>query len=62
MQLVLWGERDVFLPIDTVGQPLAQLLGAALIRLPGGHFTPLDCPDDVAQALCEFLRHLPSED
>lgn len=41
--LVLWGEQDEFLSIDTVGQPLATLLGAKLIRLPGGHFTPLDC-------------------
>lgn len=60
--LVLWGERDVFLPIDAVGRPLAEVLRAALIRLPGGHFTPLDCPDDVARALCDFLRRLPPED
>lgn len=42
--LVLWGEHDVFLSIDAVGRPLAELLRAALIRLPGGHFTPLDSP------------------
>jgi len=51
----------VFLSIDAVGRPLAELLRAALIRLPGGHFTPLDCPEDVARALCEFLRCLPPE-
>ena len=60
--LVLWGEHDLFLPIDVVGRPLAELLRADLIRLPGGHFTPLDCPDDVARALCDFFRHLPPED
>jgi 2-hydroxymuconate-semialdehyde hydrolase len=60
--LVLWGERDVFLPIDAVGRPLAELLRATLIRLPGGHFTPLDCPGEVARALCDFLVHLPPED
>ena len=56
--LVLWGERDDFLPVDTVARPLAQLLGADLIMLPGGHFTPVDCPNPVAEALCGFLRGL----
>lgn len=55
---VLWGERDDFLPIDTVGQRLADSIGAKLTRLPGGHFTPLDCPAEVADALCAFLRSL----
>jgi 2-hydroxymuconate-semialdehyde hydrolase len=57
--LVLWGERDSFLSIDAVGRPLAKLLGAALIQLPGGHFTPLDCPAEVAAALQDFLARLP---
>jgi len=58
--LVLWGERDTFLSMDDVGRPLAELLGAALIQLPGGHFTPLDCPTQVAAALRDFLARLPS--
>lgn len=53
--LVLWGERDTFLPIDTVARPLAELLGASLVLLPGGHFTPIDCPGEVATALRGFL-------
>jgi 2-hydroxymuconate-semialdehyde hydrolase len=57
--LVLWGERDTFLSMDDVGRPLAELLGAALIPLPGGHFTPLDCPTQVAAALRDFLARLP---
>jgi len=57
--LVLWGERDSFLSIDAVGRPLANLLGAALIQLPGGHFTPVDCPGEVAAALRDFLARLP---
>jgi 2-hydroxymuconate-semialdehyde hydrolase len=57
--IVLWGERDQFLSIDAVGQPLAELLGAVLVRLPGGHFTPLDCPVEVATALHDFLARLP---
>lgn len=56
--LVLWGEHDQFLPVDTVGRPLAQLLGAPLVLLPGGHFTPLDCPAEVAAALGGFLNAL----
>jgi len=55
---VLWGEHDDFLPIDAVGQRLAELLQVALVRLPGGHFTPLDCPVEVAEALYVFLRPL----
>jgi len=58
---VLWGERDDFLPIDPVGQRLAQSLGTTLTRLPGGHFTPLDCPAEVSEALCTFLRSLPAD-
>jgi pimeloyl-ACP methyl ester carboxylesterase len=53
--LVLWGERDEFLSIDAVGQPLAELLGARLVKLPGAHFTPLDCPAEVAMELRDFL-------
>jgi haloacetate dehalogenase len=58
--IVLWGERDEFLPIREVGQPLAELLNAPLVKLPGGHFTPLDCPTEVAEALRTFLASLPS--
>jgi pimeloyl-ACP methyl ester carboxylesterase len=54
--LVLWGAHDEFLPVDKVGRPLAELLGARLEILPGAHFTPLDCPAEVAAALQDFLR------
>jgi hypothetical protein len=30
-------------------------LGARLIKLPGAHFTPLDCPAEVAMELRDFL-------
>lgn len=59
--LVLWGEGDRFLPIDAVARPLARLLGADLVLLPGGHFTPMDCPGEVATALRGFLARLPPE-
>jgi 2-hydroxymuconate-semialdehyde hydrolase len=54
--LVLWGAHDEFLPLNAVARPLAELLRAALVVLPGGHFTPLDCPQEVAAALHEFLQ------
>ena len=57
--LVLWGEQDEFLPLEHVGQPLAESLRASLVRLPGGHFTPLDCPAEVAAALRDFLAGVP---
>jgi 2-hydroxymuconate-semialdehyde hydrolase len=57
--LVLWGDHDAFLPLDSVAQPLAELLRADLLILPGGHFTPLDCPEEVAAGLNEFLARLP---
>jgi 2-hydroxymuconate-semialdehyde hydrolase len=53
--LVLWGERDVYLDLEAVGRPLAALLGAELVVLPGGHFLPMDCPREVAAAVLRFL-------
>jgi 2-hydroxymuconate-semialdehyde hydrolase len=53
--LVIWGEHDDFLSADKVGRRLAELLGARLAIVPGAHFTPLDCPVDVATALQDFL-------
>jgi pimeloyl-ACP methyl ester carboxylesterase len=59
--IVLWGERDEFLSIEAVGEPLAELLHASLVKLPGAHFTPLDCPGEVGDALRTFLTSLPPE-
>lgn len=59
--LILWGENDEFLPIDSVARPLAELLSAPLVILPGGHFTPLDCPMEITAALRKFLMRLPPE-
>ncbi len=55
---VLWGEHDAYLPLDRVGRPLAELLGAELVPLPGGHFLPLDSPREVASAVGGFLATL----
>jgi pimeloyl-ACP methyl ester carboxylesterase len=53
--LVMWGEHDAYLSAETVGRPLAELLGAELVLLPGGHFVPLDCPREVAAGTLRFL-------
>lgn len=57
--LVVWGEHDPYLPVASVAQPLAQLLRAELVLVPGGHFTPLDCPAEVVAVLQSFLARLP---
>lgn len=54
--LVLWGRDDRYLDIDSVARPLAELLSAPLVILPGGHFTPSDCPQEVSGAICDFLQ------
>jgi pimeloyl-ACP methyl ester carboxylesterase len=47
----IWGSDDAYLPLETVGKPLADGLGARLTVLPGGHFLPLDNPEGVAAEL-----------
>ena len=54
--LVLWGEQDRYLPIDTVARPLADLLRAELRLLPGGHFLPAEAPEAVAREIVSFAR------
>lgn len=56
--LVLWGDQDQFLPVDTVARPLAAVLNAPLVLLPGGHFTPVDSSVEVVAALRDFLTKL----
>jgi len=58
---VLWGEKDPFLSVDAVARPLADLFGAKLKLLPGGHFLPLDCPSEVASEIIAFVRDLPPD-
>jgi pimeloyl-ACP methyl ester carboxylesterase len=50
---VIWGACDEYLPVETVGRPLARALGVELITLPGGHFLPLENPDAVSRVLLE---------
>jgi pimeloyl-ACP methyl ester carboxylesterase len=53
--LVVWGEHDEYLPLREVGEPLAKSLRARLVVLPGGHFLPLDAPEELTATLLSFL-------
>jgi pimeloyl-ACP methyl ester carboxylesterase len=48
---VAWGTQDEFLPLSTVGRPLAAALGVDVVALEGGHFLPLDNPVGVASVI-----------
>jgi pimeloyl-ACP methyl ester carboxylesterase len=50
---IVWGAEDAYLPVDTVARPLADALSVKLTLVPGGHFLPLDNPEDVARVLLE---------
>lgn len=53
---VVWGVADPFLTWEVAGRWLVELLGEPPTSLlPGcGHFTPLECPDRLADALLEW--------
>jgi haloalkane dehalogenase len=57
--LVIWGDHDPYLSVTDVGRPLAALLEAKLLVLPGGHFLPLERPVEIAAAVNDFLGGLP---
>ena len=50
---VIWGEQDEYLPVESVGRPLARALEVDLTLLPGGHFLPLDNPEGVTRILLD---------
>jgi pimeloyl-ACP methyl ester carboxylesterase len=53
---LVWGADDAYLPVDTVGRPLAAALGVELHLLSGGHFLPLDNPEALARKLIELIQ------
>ena len=54
--LVVWGERDAWLPVETSERVAAAIPGADRVVIPGaGHFCMEDAPDAVARALSRFL-------
>jgi pimeloyl-ACP methyl ester carboxylesterase len=52
---VVWGADDDYLPVATVGRPLAEALGTPLRIVRGGHFLPLDNPAGVLDAVSAAL-------
>lgn len=59
---LVWGMDDPFQPWSTAGRRLhEQLPAAAVTRLEScGHFTPLECPERLLDALLEWVRADPS--
>lgn len=54
--LVLWGDQD-FIPKDTSTHIADAIPGAQLVTLKNcGHFSYLECPDEVGRVIKEFLR------
>jgi pimeloyl-ACP methyl ester carboxylesterase len=53
---IVWGAQDEYLPLASVGRPLAEALAADLTVVEGGHFLPLDNPDGAARAIVDFLK------
>jgi pimeloyl-ACP methyl ester carboxylesterase len=58
--LVLWGNEDRYLPVDSVARPLADLLRAEMHLIPGGHFLPAEAPREVAEEIAAFAGTLPA--
>jgi haloalkane dehalogenase len=55
--LVLWGDRDDFLPRDYADRFVSGIPGANLVRLEGaGHFLFEDEPERCGQEVLDFLR------
>jgi pimeloyl-ACP methyl ester carboxylesterase len=55
--LVVWGEQDAWLPVETSERVAARIPGAERVVIPGaGHFCMEDDPDRVAAELDAFLR------
>jgi pimeloyl-ACP methyl ester carboxylesterase len=52
---VVWGTHDDYLPLETVGRPLARALGTEALTVEGGHFLPLENPEEVSKALLAAL-------
>jgi pimeloyl-ACP methyl ester carboxylesterase len=55
--LVMWGEQDAWLPLET-GKRLGRIIpNAQFEAIPNaGHFSPEDAPEFVAKHIGEFLH------
>ena len=58
--LVITGDRDMLTPVSTAESIHRAVRGSRLIVIPGGtHYTPLEYPHVIREALAEFLAGLP---
>jgi pimeloyl-ACP methyl ester carboxylesterase len=48
--MLLWGERDLIVPIE-IGRRMAAKIGAEVVPLPAGHFWPYQAPREAVAAL-----------
>ncbi|WP_199192463.1 alpha/beta fold hydrolase [Chlorogloea sp. CCALA 695] len=51
--LVFWGKLDPACPIEFADRLGKDTKAAHILKLDCGHWTPVQCPDEVAQALQE---------
>lgn len=55
--LLLWGDRDPWLPVEPIQELVKQMSDAKLVRLEEvGHYPQEDWPEKVTQGLLPFLR------
>lgn len=57
--LVLHGEQDQIMPLESAKEMAGKILGAKLVPVPGaGHLSPLENPGAVNAAIREFLSRI----
>lgn len=58
---LIWGRADPFQRWDVAGEHLRSQLPAPVVTLLEGcgHFPPLECPDDLVAALCDWRSEFP---
>jgi haloalkane dehalogenase len=54
--LILWGERDDYLPRDYASRFAGEIPGAELVSVDAGHFLFEDEPERCAREIVDFLR------
>ena len=56
--LILWGEKDIYLPISRGNRIHKDILGSQMERIPNcGHFIPEDQPELATKKIVAFLRN-----
>jgi pimeloyl-ACP methyl ester carboxylesterase len=56
--LVVWGEKDVYLPLSLGNRIQEDITGSEWRVMPNcGHFVPEDYPERATRLIVEFLKH-----